>query len=208
MILRAALAILIDEGYQGLSMRQVAARCGLQFGNLTYHYPSREALITELLESVIRGYEVHGLAYLDKQTGSAEFRLTKMFAFGMADIRSRKTTHLFPELWALANHDEFIAGRVQALYTWARSPFEALIAEIRPDLPPTGCTALAVLMSATMEGLTIFAGHGKPFEEWLPTFTRMACKAFLNLIRTIAMEDLIELAPLATSAPPVTPAGH
>jgi hypothetical protein len=33
MILRAALGLLIEEGYQAMSMRRVAAACGLKMGN-------------------------------------------------------------------------------------------------------------------------------------------------------------------------------
>jgi AcrR family transcriptional regulator len=58
LILRTALTILIEHGYPAMSMRRVAAECGMKFGNLTYHYRSREDLVRELLEAVIRSYEV------------------------------------------------------------------------------------------------------------------------------------------------------
>ena len=57
LILRTALKLLVDEGYGAMSMRRVASLAGLKFGNLTYHYPSRDELVTELLDSVIKAYE-------------------------------------------------------------------------------------------------------------------------------------------------------
>lgn len=35
LILRTALSVLIEEGYRAMSMRRVAAECGMKFGNLT-----------------------------------------------------------------------------------------------------------------------------------------------------------------------------
>ena len=56
-ILRSALQILVDEGYRAMSMRRVATECGMKFGNLTYHFPTREDLVRELLDAVISSYE-------------------------------------------------------------------------------------------------------------------------------------------------------
>ncbi|WP_430323800.1 TetR/AcrR family transcriptional regulator, partial [Salmonella enterica] len=57
LILRTALSVLIEEGYRAMSMRRVAAECGMKFGNLTYHYRTREDLVRELLDAVISSYE-------------------------------------------------------------------------------------------------------------------------------------------------------
>lgn len=53
LILRTALHILIEEGYRAMSMRRIASACGMRLGNLTYHYPTREDLVRELLNAVI-----------------------------------------------------------------------------------------------------------------------------------------------------------
>ena len=45
LILRTALNILIEHGWQAMSMRRIAADCGMKFGNLTYHYRTREDLV-------------------------------------------------------------------------------------------------------------------------------------------------------------------
>lgn len=49
-ILRAAAALIADEGYRAASMRDVAAAAGILAGSLYHHFPSKEAIAVELVE--------------------------------------------------------------------------------------------------------------------------------------------------------------
>lgn len=182
-ILHAALVILVAEGHTALTMRRIAAACDMKLGNLTYHYPSREDLMTELLEAVISAYELE----FDKldllQNVSAEHRLAEICGLVLEDIRSEKTTRIFPELWVLANHDQFILERTQELYERARRPIKNCIREMRPDLSDEAIDDLAVFISASMEGMTIFAGHKKPYEHRMPSYELIAIQAFVDLVQ-------------------------
>lgn len=53
-ILTEARRALIVEGLDGLVMREVAAACGIKLGNLQYYFPTREALLTEVIRSEAR----------------------------------------------------------------------------------------------------------------------------------------------------------
>lgn len=186
MILRAALGILIDEGYQAMSMRRVASACGLKMGNLTYHFASREDLVRELLDAVIRSYEVEFDAIMHMPGIPPEERLSEICRMVLEDIRTKKTTHLFPELWALSNHDNFVLDRVQELYERARKSLNDVVAEMRPDLNAEQRSAMVLFISASMEGLTVFAGYDKPFEHRMPDIEDIAIQAFLGIIRNLA----------------------
>lgn len=190
LILRTALSILIEEGYRAMSMRRVAAACGMKFGNLTYHYRSREDLVRELLEAVIRSYEREFEQIIHMPGVPAEERLNRICNLVLDDIRSKKTTHFFPELWALSNHDSFVLERVQELYTRARAPLIEIIAEMRPDLEGAEHEVLALFISGSMEGLTIFAGYGKPFEPRMAQLERIAVRSFVAVVKTISREDI------------------
>lgn len=190
LILRTALSILIEEGYRAMSMRRVAAACGMKFGNLTYHYRSREDLVRELLEAVIRSYEREFEQIIHMPGVPAEERLNRICNLVLDDIRSKKTTHFFPELWALSNHDGFVLERVQELYNRARAPLIEIIAEMRPDLAGAEHEVLALFISGSMEGLTIFAGYGKPFEPRMAQLERIAVRSFVAVVKTISREDI------------------
>ena len=135
LILHAALSLLVEEGYQAMSMRRVAASCGMKLGNLTYHFASREDLVRDLLDAVIRAYEIEFEAIVHAPGTPPEERLADICGMLLEDIRSKKTTHVFPELWALSNHDLFILERVQEAYARARKPLVEIVGEMRPDLP-------------------------------------------------------------------------
>lgn len=44
-IAEASRELFNSEGYQKVTMRQIADRCGISVGNLTYHYPHKEDLL-------------------------------------------------------------------------------------------------------------------------------------------------------------------
>ncbi len=186
LILRTALHILIENGYRAMSMRRIASACGMRLGNLTYHYPTREDLVRELLNAVISSYEVEFGAIVHAPGLSPEERLTRLCSLIIEDIGSKKTTRLFPELWALANHDSFVYERVHELYDRARAPLVEIIAEMRPDLEEAARMDLALFISASMEGLTVFAGYQMPFTQRMPAVERIAVRSFIDIVRSFS----------------------
>ena len=192
-ILEAALGIVVEEGYRAMSMRRVAAACGMKLGNLTYHFHSREDLVRELVEAVISSYEIEFEAIVHMPGVPPEQRLANICTLILEDIRSKKTTRFFPELWALSNHDAFVSERVQELYERARAPLVEIALEMRPDLPADKRAALTLFISAAMEGLTVFAGYGKPFEARMPMLENIAVKAFVDVLKNIGAEEIGEL---------------
>ena len=190
LILRTALSILIEEGYRAMSMRRVATACGMKFGNLTYHYRSREDLVRELLDAVIRAYEGEFAAIMHMPAVPPEERMRRLCTLVLDDIRSKRTTRFFPELWSLSNHDAFVLERVQELYVRARAPLIEIIKEMRPDLGSEDREIVALFISASMEGMTIFAGHEKPFEPRMPEIERIAIAAFCSLVKSITPDEI------------------
>jgi AcrR family transcriptional regulator len=195
LILRQALHILIEEGYRAMSMRRVATACGMRLGNLTYHYPTREDLVRELLGAVISSYEVEFAAIVHAPGVPPEERMARLCGLIIDDIASKKTTRLFPELWALANHDAFVYERVHELYDRARAPLVEIIAELRPDLCEADWFDLALFISSSMEGLTIFAGYRRPYAARLPAVEAIGIRSFIDIVRSFVGSA----APVATA---------
>lgn len=190
LILQAALDVLIDEGAGAFTLRRIAARCGMKVGNLSYHFPRKEMLIQLLLEELLRFYE----KLLDetvRQPGlSVEAQLAMMIEITLDDITTKRTTHLFTELWALANHSEVIAERVAAFYRIAHGHIGAAVAQLNPALSPDEVHAVAMFISAAMEGSTIFAGHGKASAAQMPRLKGIASTALVALAKTITPADI------------------
>ncbi|MGH6696283.1 TetR/AcrR family transcriptional regulator [Sphingopyxis sp.] len=189
-ILRAALSLLVDHGASALTLRRIAAAAGMNVGSLNYYFKSKKDLIRELLNAIITSYEGAFHAIVHVPGASAEERLESLITLTLQDITTKKTTRFFPELWAMANHDPFVHERMTELYDRARVSLNELIGEINPDLPSDQRETLALFMSASMEGMTVFAGYEKPWRSQMPMLQAISRKSFVQLVKTLRAEDL------------------
>jgi AcrR family transcriptional regulator len=189
-ILEAARDILIDNGYSGLSMRKIATAVGITIGNLHYYYPSKKDLISDLLDHVISGYLEAFESTRSEAGTSQEDQFLAVISFIIDDLNTRETTYFFPELWAMANHDEVAAERMHELYRKARLDLNDLIGKLNPNLSNNEREQVALFISASMEGLTPFIGNGKPWEKKIPGIKNIAKKSFLHLVKTITSEEI------------------
>ena len=55
---------------------------------------------------------------------------------------------------------------------------------------PDECEIVALFISASMEGMTIFAGYEKPFEKRMPELEYLAVLSFCNLVKTLKPGEL------------------
>ena len=184
-ILYAALKILVEQGSKALTLRRIASECGMKAGNLAYYFKSKEELLRELLNAIISSYEDAFDVIVHEPTESADTRLEKLIVLILDDITTKKTSRVFPELWALSNHDPFVQERVDELYQRARVALNELVAEINPALPIEEREIVALFMSASMEGMTMFAGYQKPCRRQMPAIEQLAFRSFLHIIKSL-----------------------
>lgn len=189
-ILRAALNVLVEEGSNAFTLRRIAAECGMKVGNLSYYFPHKEDLVEELLEAILNGYSDMTAEELRDVPDDPEERLRCGIAFTLDDIRSKRTTNLFPALWALANHNEKVDRLVQDFYARSQERIALSVKAVNGTLTEEDCRTVALLISATIEGTTIFAGYGKPWEPRMPEIKALAIQSLLHLVRTLRSEDL------------------
>lgn len=180
LILNAAKTILIKSGYHNLSVRRVAAKAGVSVGNLQYYFPTKRALTDAMLDEVIEQYlvEFENL----RQEGPPEEQFKNIIRLIFTDLQDPQTTVFFPEIWSLANHQSGVTEQVDAMYARYRSVLSDLVTAINPDLSPERARQLAVFFSSSIEGHTMFVGHGKPMADELDTYIDMAIDSFLHLI--------------------------
>lgn len=190
-VLETALDILLESGYRAVTLREIARRCGIRIGAIVYYYKSRDDLMQDLLSAVIASYVDIFDAIRSDTTKSAERRLEMVIELILDDIQTRKTTHLFPELWALATHDPFVARAVDSIYIQARVVLNELIRELNPALNDEERETLALFVSASMEGMTVFAGYQKPWADQMELMKAIACRSLVQTVKSIRREDLI-----------------
>lgn len=184
-ILSAARDVLVEEGYPRLTMRNVADRADMTVGNLSYYYGNKEDLLHDLLEAVIQGYVEDFDRIAGNVERSADGRLEDMIRFVMGDLATKETTGFFPALWALANHNDFAAKEMIGVYEIERDIFARVIAEMRPDLAKKDRDLLALFISASIEGHTMFVGYKRDKASALEPIANIAVHSFLSLVRNV-----------------------
>ena len=190
LILKAALEVLIDEGAAAFTLRRIAAKCGMKVGNLSYHFPRKEALIQLLLDEMLASYEEILDSTVRLPGLSPEERLELVITICLDDIQGKRTTRLFTELWALANHNEFIAERVGTFYRTVHGIIGVFVKELNPRLSADEVELVALYISASMEGTTPFMGFAKPWEADMPRIKNLAIVALVHLAKTVTSEDI------------------
>ncbi len=166
----------------------------MKVGNVSYHFPRKELLIQVLLDDMLESYDSH-LDNRVRQPGlSAEERLREIIVMCLDDIAGMRTTRLFTELWALANHNPFIADRVRVFYQRVHDYISEYVAQINPAIAPDEVQTVAIFISSAMEGTTPFTGYQKPWADRMPAITRIAAVHLVELARTVTSEQISGIA--------------
>jgi AcrR family transcriptional regulator len=183
-ILLAAEQLIIDEGYHNFSLRKVAGAAGLTLGNLQYYFPSKDSLLKAMLDNSIQRYLDRFEAVRTEAGQDPEAQFIGLISEILRDLNSRRTTVFFPEVWSLANHDDHATEFMDAMYERYRAVLVEVIAQINPSLSPDQRRRLAIFFSSSMEGHTMFIGHGKAWTRETENIIAMATQSFLWLIRS------------------------
>lgn len=183
-ILLAAEQLIIDEGYHNFSLRKVAAAADLTLGNLQYYFPSKDSLLKAMLDNCIERYLDRFETIRTAAGQDPEAQFVGLITEIIRDLNSRRTTVFFPEVWSLANHDDHATGFMDAMYDRYRAVLVEVIAQLNPSLSPDQQRRLAIFISSSIEGHTMFIGHGKVWTAETDNIIAMAIQSFLWLIRS------------------------
>jgi AcrR family transcriptional regulator len=193
-ILKAALSVLIEEGAAAFTIRRIASACGMKVGNVSYHFPRKEMLVQVLLDEIVASYDAKLELQVRQPDISAEERLRIVIRMCLDDICGKRTTRLFTELWALANHNEFIADRVRLFYRKVHEVIAEYVQALNPRLSDQEVMTVALFISASMEGTTPFLGYQKPWRVDMPAIIAISTEWFVRLAKDIQPGEIARIA--------------
>lgn len=192
-ILKAALEVLIEEGGSAFTLRRIATECGMKVGNVSRHFPKKEMLVQVLLEELLSPTEVAVRTGI-VDTGMAPDQALALIIEGSIDeMASKKLTHLFTELWAMANHNEFVAERVELAYRYVHDLISRFVSELNPALSKEQVDLVSVYISASIEGTAVLAGANRAWSYMSGDLKRIASWNLVNLARTITPAEVDKL---------------
>ena len=193
-ILDVARRLFMEEGHSKLTMRRIAKAAGMSPGNLSYYYPTRADLLADLLQYVIDGYIRQFETLRDEASDDADEQFRAVLGFVFNDLGTRETTLFFPELWVLANRDDWIAQQMEKMYAQYRAILVDVIGLVNPSLGAARKADLALMISASIEGHTVFVGHGRPHRARGAQLRDLLIDNFLKLVKQSGEPSEVERA--------------
>lgn len=143
--------VLVKKGLDHLVMRDIAAACDMKLGNLQYYFKSRE----ELLFAVIQRESIGDIRVIEDQlANSVEARAT------LETILERLLSRWLKEdgaaVYAMLNlyqlHRQNFRALYQDIYERHYKALEAVIKQLKPEVPASERRMRAQLLTALIDG--------------------------------------------------------
>ena len=154
-IAKAARALIVETGVEGLRTRDIAERVGINVATLHYHVPTKEALIELVAESLQLFFRGQSVARPRAHLSAVEKMDFEFIDFREVVFERPEIMLVFSELMERARRDERIAEAILPIKKKWRQMLVDLLSEgvtegvYRQDLDPD---AFATVLMSTMIG--------------------------------------------------------
>ncbi len=176
-----ALDLLIEVGYQGLTMRGIADRCRMSLSNVQYYFRTKEDLIAEIADRYFGECNAVLSTYFENQ-GPVETRAALQDLVGLFLEHGREMTDMcrvFRELWAIGSRNENVAELLNRHYQRLGGTLKRHMKY--PSTSPEIMDRIVALLLVISEGFSI-VGRSQPIDhdEARSFFTEMLISAARN----------------------------
>ncbi|MBT8447406.1 MAG: TetR family transcriptional regulator [Gammaproteobacteria bacterium] len=152
-IIDAARQILIDSGYDGLVLRDVAQQIGITHGNLQYYFPTKNDLLMAIFDQAVEKY-TDSMQDAVAEASTRRGRLDAIIDSGIAELKSPDVA-LWKMTWVLANHNEEVAAILKKENDLYEERLTGELARIAPGLSAKRRRHIARMIHAILDGLGI-----------------------------------------------------
>lgn len=157
-IIMAARQVFIEVGHAGLTQRDVADAAGIAVGNLTYHFPTKRALLDAMLLEVLADYlDDHIQQYEANPDQPLQVLLNVVESY----VRNARHSHrFFYHMWGYAGCDEEVKHKIRSYYQAVGRFVYYLVRAANPELNDTQIRRATLQLSSVEEGIKLFIGMG------------------------------------------------
>jgi AcrR family transcriptional regulator len=177
MIVAVAGKVLVESGYQGLTLKRVADAAGISVGNLNYHFRTKESLVEALIEHVLTDFSSQFEDIVRRGVEDGSDALSALLRWAMDGSCAQQYTRLVRELWAMASHNRSVAAAMDRYYDQSITAAVGRMAGTRAPRSREEVTALMSLICIIAEGASaVFSRRGRRHPQY-DAVQRLACSA-------------------------------
>ncbi|MCV6612039.1 MAG: TetR/AcrR family transcriptional regulator [Amphritea sp.] len=156
-IVDCALELLKEEGDHGLTMRQVAQRCGMSLSNAQYYFKSKDDLLKAMADRYFNLCltDVQGQSRITSVESLNAELSTLLYQYLKHGLEVSEMCRIFREYWAIATRNEAIE---EYLVNYYRNLTDALADKLEPVASgPEALNRAVSIIIPYVEGYTITA---------------------------------------------------
>ncbi len=141
------LSVLVSDGFEGVSVRKVAARANVSIGAVQHHFPTKDAMLQAAMDTAARRFRQRLAERMDPTMPAAEQLETVAVALACADPAERETAVTWLLRLARAAVNEQVAERHRSEWRALEALLRDLIAAAEPavDADDAAAELLALL---------------------------------------------------------------
>jgi len=157
-IVQSAIRVLARQGYARTSLMDIAREAGMSKGAVHYHFPTKDALIQEVLEKACDVVAQRTMAAW--QAGDNPFDSIRSSLLELWRVRAERTDEalVIADLLAQSQYDDVLRPKLAAYYRYAASQVHEAItptllaAGLSPKVPPE---VLPRILLGLLDGLVM-----------------------------------------------------
>lgn len=168
-LLAATLESLAEDGYTGSTLSSIVRRAGVSRGAQVHHYPSKQALMLDAAENLLRDI-YRTLGELMLSVAEEDDRLQALVEAIWQQLFATRMYRAYNELLAASQRDEALAHSLRTLLLRQAEVFDAAIDHYFVAAPGSNADIKAVFVqfTALLHGLVSHA-HVTPGAEFIST---------------------------------------
>ena len=152
-LLDAVVDLLVAGGYEGISIRRVAAAAGVSIGAVQHHFPTKDALLAAAMDRVGQRFRDRLAARVPADAPPDEALREVAHGLLAADPEQRRDAVVWVATVARAAVDEPTALAHRAEWQEVEDVLARLLGAARPDLAAAEVRDRATVLLALLDGL-------------------------------------------------------
>lgn len=156
-VIEGAIRVLSATGVIGATTRKIAAESGVRLATLHYHFDSKSALLLAVFEALI---DEMTLAFREeiKDSSSLDDCIEQVLKAAWRWVTQTRVLQIVQyelTLYALREGAQWLADQQYDAYVRVYLDFLIAVSKRTGELSPSGCTAVARFMLASVDGLLL-----------------------------------------------------